>query len=227
MHELFCMNMNVTKYIYLFLGFLFFIPLSCSKTTDPGPGDTVSDIDGYVYRTIKIGTQTWMGENLNTSHYNDGTAIPGNLNDYEWESATTGAYAVFGAEDVYGKLYNGYAVLTEKLCPAGWHIATHDEWLTLENYLGGADVAGGKLKYTEIWERPNFATNSSGFSALGAGMRQTTGFYTGLNFTTLFWTPGKTVPLGLRFHYMGNANEKVAFNVVSSNYGFSCRCIKD
>lgn len=217
--------MKNTIYIFFILAILSYILISCRKTENKKPDPTVTDIDGYIYRIVKIGSQTWMGENLNTIHYNDGTPIPGNLSDFEWETTTTGAYAIFGSPDIYGKLYNGYAVLTGKLCPAGWHIATHDEWLTLENYLGGSAVAGGKLKYTELWEKPNPATNSSGFSALGAGMRQTTGFYTGLNFTTLFWTQDKTVPLGLRYHYMINAQESVHFNVVSSNYGFSCRCI--
>lgn len=92
-----------------------------------------------------------MVENLNTGHYNDGTPIPGNLSNIEWEVTTTGAYAIFGSQEVYGKLYNGYAVLTGKLCPPGWHIATYDEWLALQNYLGRKDVAGSKLKSIEFW----------------------------------------------------------------------------
>jgi len=220
-------HMNRINYtIYIAVSPLFLI-LSCNKTDIPDSSDTISDFDGNTYRTIKIGTQIWMSENLNTSHYNDGIPIPLPMTDSEWESTTTGAFTTYGPTNVYGKLYNGYAVFTGKLCPPGWHIPTHDEWLTLENYLGGVDVAGGKLKSIDFWEQPNLASNSSGFSALGAGLRIPEGEYRSLNLSAFFWATNNTVPQSLKFHYIINASESINFNAMSNNFGYSCRCLSN
>src|SRR5574344_55140 len=86
---------------------------------------TVTDIDGNVYHTITIGTQTWMVENLKVSKYNDGTAIPNVTDATAWAALTTGAYCDYNNDVAngtkYGHLYNWYAVNTGKLAPSGWH----------------------------------------------------------------------------------------------------------
>jgi uncharacterized protein (TIGR02145 family) len=135
---------------------------------------TVTDIDGNVYNTVTIGTQCWMAENLKTTRYNDGTAILTGLSNADWQITTSGAYAIYNNDPAnnttYGKLYNIYAVKTNKLAPAGWHVPTYTEWTTLTTYLGGEAVAGGKMKATTLWSSPNTgATNSSGFTGLPAG----------------------------------------------------------
>ncbi|MCO5247656.1 MAG: fibrobacter succinogenes major paralogous domain-containing protein [Chitinophagales bacterium] len=120
---------------------------------------SVTDIDGNKYATIEIGatksgrttgTQVWMAENLRVTRYNDGTTIPHVTDDGQWEKLAVGAYSVYDNsskyDEIYGKLYNWYAVETDKLCPEGWHIPTDYEWDILEAYLG--DNVGGQMKST-------------------------------------------------------------------------------
>ncbi|MCX6239248.1 MAG: fibrobacter succinogenes major paralogous domain-containing protein [Bacteroidia bacterium] len=108
--------------------------------------------DGKTYKTVKIGTQTWMAENLNYR-----TSIYGFC--YNNDSSNCA---------IYGRLYTYYAAL--KVCPSGWHLPTDSEWTTLTDYLGGIDIAGGKLKSKKSWNSPNTkATNKSGFSGLPGG----------------------------------------------------------
>ncbi|HPT11682.1 MAG TPA: fibrobacter succinogenes major paralogous domain-containing protein [Bacteroidales bacterium] len=169
---------------------------SCNGHNDPDPNPTngrtsaifnseitygtMTDREGNVYRTVTIGTQTWMAENLRTKTYDDGTPIPLVTDDTEWSALTDGAYCIYNnTEDIdtlatYGCLYNWYAVSTGKLAPEGWHVPTEDEWKTLELYLAGAETAGGKLKETSSmhWTGPNAgATNETGFTALPGGFR--------------------------------------------------------
>ena len=133
---------------------------------------TVKDIDGNEYKTVRIATQTWMAENLKTTKYNDGKAIPLVPDNNERSMLKTGAYcysADFATGASINLLYNWYVVNTEKICPTGWHVPSDTEWDTLVIYLGGADVAGGKLKEADTihWCAPNYgANNSSGFTAL-------------------------------------------------------------
>lgn len=134
--------------------------------------------DDKVYKIVKIGNQVWMAENLNTSHYLNGDSIPQVQDKAEWVALTTGAWCYYqnDAENgkTYGKLYNWYAVNDPRgLAPEGWHIPTDAEWIALIDYLGGTNVAGGKMKQigTVHWISPNLgATNESGFSALPGGL---------------------------------------------------------
>jgi uncharacterized protein (TIGR02145 family) len=116
------------------------VATACDKTDDPGgdfpSSETVKDADGNKYNTVKIGTQVWMVENLTTTKYNDGTR---NIKCYQrynsGNSLTTGAYCNYDNLEsnaaTYGRLYNWYAVNTDKLAPAGWHVATDDDWTIL------------------------------------------------------------------------------------------------
>ena len=161
---------------------------------------TVTDIDGNVYQTVKIGNQLWMAENLQVTKYRNGANIPTNLNLTQWRSTTSGAYAIYPHDDVeginsdtemvdaYGKLYNWYAVDDERgLCPTGWHVPTSGDWYILAGNLDGWSVAGGKMKSTRAepdphprWNSPNEgATNESGFSGLPGGSRD---LFAGFNF---------------------------------------------
>ena len=112
---------------------------------------TVTDIDGNIYNTVTIGSQVWMVENLRVSKYRDGTSIPNVTDNTQWTNLTTGAYCYYdnnsSFNNIYGKLYNWYAVNNSKnIAPLGWHIPSDAEWITLYNYLGGQLVAGGALK---------------------------------------------------------------------------------
>lgn len=112
---------------------------------------TVTDADGNSYKTVKIGTQVWMVENLKTTKYNDGTAIPNLTDNSAWGSATSGAWSDYDNNTsnsaIYGKLYNWYAVDNnastklasnggKNICPAGWHVPSDLEWTTLTDYVG-------------------------------------------------------------------------------------------
>ncbi len=135
--------------------------------------ETVADADGNQYHTIKIGTQTWMVENLRTTKYNDGTSISG-ISGYH---STTPGYSVYANtssnKQTYGLLYNWYAVNTGKLAPEGWRIPTKADWETLIAYLGGNEIAGGKLKESGLthWESPNTEAVDYGFVGLAGGTR--------------------------------------------------------
>lgn len=135
--------------------------------------NSIRDIEGNDYDIITIGTQVWMKENLRVTKYNDDHAINKVTNPETWFSDLI--TASFGENDrdieyvsAYGRIYNRYVVIDERnICPAGWHVPTDAEWTTLEIYLGGSSIAGGKLKSLTGWLNPNTgATNESGFSAI-------------------------------------------------------------
>ena len=141
-------------------------------------GGTVVDIDGNVYNTVTIGTQVWMVENLKTTKYRNGDAIPNVTGNASWVALSTGAYCWYNNDAAtykatYGALYNWYAVGDSRnIAPSGWHVATDSEWTTLSTFLGGESIAGDKLKEigTSHWLSPNTgATNSNGFTAFPGG----------------------------------------------------------
>lgn len=175
----------------LFISMLLLINVGCNKEVDadddtstpptPPVATTATDIDGNVYNTVTIGTQTWMKENLKVTKFNNGTSLPMVVDHPTWMGLTTPAYCwynddynAYGVE--YGALYNGYAINSGNLAPAGWHVATEADWDVLSNYLGGNSVSGGKLK--EV-----------GFTALGGGYRSASlSSYTFNKETGLWWT---------------------------------------
>ena len=128
---------------------------------------------------MTIGTQVWMAEDLKVATYRNGEPIPNIADGTAWGSLTTGAYCNYGNvasnSTTYGRIYNWYAVDDNRnVAPPGWHVATQAEWNTLVTFLGGDDVAGGKLKEsgTTHWESPNTgATNQTGFTALPGAER--------------------------------------------------------
>jgi uncharacterized protein (TIGR02145 family) len=195
---------------------------------------TVTDIEGNKYATIKIGFQTWMAENLKVTKYNDGTNIPFVLNITDWTSLSTGAYTIYDFspenEPIYGKLYNQYAVFTEKLCPKGWHIPSDEQWEQLRTYLlSQSNSPGGKLKSTGtvLWLSPNTeATNESGFSGLPGGMRNPYSYQTSFEDLKKYgewWS----LTSGIYYYLSYNSSSFNRDSYESSNSGMSCRCVKD
>jgi uncharacterized protein (TIGR02145 family) len=212
---------------------------SCKKssTIEVTPEETVTDIDGNVYHTIKIGTQVWMVENLNTTRYSNGDPIPEVADEASWISLSSGAYCDHNNDPsfsvIYGKLYNLYAVIDNRnIAPQGWHVASDTEWTTLITYLGGITVAGGKLKEAGIthWPSPNTdASNSSGFSALPGGYRDDRG-----KFNTLasgnWWSSSLYVESGVSGAWsrsMSYVNAGVVRFDAGPTYGQSVRCVKN
>lgn len=193
------------------------------------------DNDGNNYKTVKIGTQVWMAENLKTTTYNDGTPIPLVTDSSAWSHLITPGYCWYKNDaansNTYGALYNWFTVNTGKLAPAGWHVPTDEEWITLITYLGGEKVAGGKLKETGkiFWKSPNQgAVNESGFTALPAGQRDYNGTFSVMGKDGFWWsvteygTTGKVWYRSLDYNYAGVL--RVSHN---KKNGFSIRCIQD
>lgn len=201
---------------------------------------SVVDIDGNIYKTVEIGTQTWMAENLKTTKLNDGTNIPEETNGTSWQSLTTPGYCWYNNDinnkNIYGGLYNWYATSTNKLCPSGWHVPSDNEWKTLESFLGGASVAGKKLKEigTNHWTSPNTGTDEVGFTALPGGFRHNTTGFTYLNAigvwmtSTLVSTGGRNVPWYVVIRNNADIVEHGSTSVTDGTKdGYSVRCIKD
>ena len=142
--------------ISIIIGLGELICLTCCKKDEDKPAveyGTVVDIDGNSYKTVKIGSQEWMAENLKTTKYRNGdsikTTIPSTL-DLTNETSPKYQWAYGGIESnvaTYGRLYTWYAVTDSRnVCPIGWHIPSDSEWTILTNYLGGINTAGGKMK---------------------------------------------------------------------------------
>jgi len=153
----------------------------------------VSDIDGNLYHSVKIGDQVWLKENLNVTHYNDGTKIPNVTDNSAWMNLETGAYCDFNNDPeiskVYGRLYNAYSVYTGKLAPAGWHVANDDDWISMFDFI---NRDGGALKEAGIkhWQSPNTgATNTTGFTAIANGERSSqNGRFVDFNIWSASWS---------------------------------------
>lgn len=198
----------------------------------------VSDIDGNVYNTVTIGTQVWMKENLKTTKYNDGTAIPNVTDDAAWSTLSADAYCWYDNDlaaykDTYGALYNWYVVASanpKNVCPTGWHVPTDAEWTTLSTYLGGETVAGGKLKETGTthWGSPNTgATNQSGFTALPGGNRFDDGSFDYIGQYGQWWSSTEYNANSAWSRDMGYYFKTLDRGYYSKLSGYSVRCIKD
>ena len=143
------------------------------------------EMDGYRYYGVPIGDQCWFAENLRTTVYADGSALPEVTDASAWEGLSTGARCYYdndlGTSHGYGRLYNWYAVDdTRGLCPTGWHVSTDDDWTALETYLGANGHSGAEgtaLKSTSGWDSGGNGTDNFGFSALPGGYRDYYGGY--------------------------------------------------
>ncbi len=230
---------------------------SCGALHVHNPGlnyGDMTDQQGNTYKTIVIGTQEWMAENLNTSIYLNGDSIITNLSNLDWENAFNteeGAWAYYNDDATnecpYGKLYNWFAVNDARgLCPQGWHVPTDSEWATLINYLdpssdGGSnflDTSGRAMKTVGTietgdgyWYSYNnqsvVGTNSSGFSGLPGGHRHGFGGYDLLGRNGYFWS---STPMDASYSYyrlLYNWLSMVYRHEYLKHYGFAVRCLRD
>ena len=205
------------------------------------PDAPVTDIDGNIYSTVKIGTQVWMTENLKTTKYRNGDPIPNVTDQTAWLALVTGAYCNYDDDPnkaaVYGRLYNWYAVADNRnLAPTGWHIPSRDEWRVLSNFLGGSAVSGGKLKETGLthWLSPNTgATNESGFNALPAGLRTPNMSFNALGGSTYWWTSTTSTDFNNNAYFLAAiaSIDDLAYDTDGGHKpksgGLSVRCVKD
>ncbi|MFM7104522.1 MAG: fibrobacter succinogenes major paralogous domain-containing protein, partial [Flavobacteriales bacterium] len=190
---------------------------SCGAANVHNPNLTygsMTDQEGNTYKTIVIGTQEWMAENLNTSIYRNGDAIPTGLSNSQWQNTTQGAWAYYNNDASYacpyGKLYNWYACVDARgLCPTGWHVPGEGEWNVLVKYVDPvadttcsfctqSTIAGAMMKsagtieggdgYWYANDPSDEGTNSSGFSGLPGGYRSNLGDYGYMGFTGGWWS---------------------------------------
>ncbi len=169
---------------------------------------TVTDIDGNVYQTITIGTKVWMVENLRVTRYNDGTPIPNVTDKYDWMLLKTGAYCNYNNDTnmvcSYGRLYNWYAINTNKLCPKGWHIPRNDEWPTFNSSIKSAN----------------------GFPAVPGGYRYL-GTFENIGNGGYWWTiDNGNANRALRTTVLFSEGS-INTSMTNKSYGFSVRCVKD
>ena len=207
---------------------------SLQNVVENPPCGSIVAFDGRGYETIQIGNQCWFAENLQTTTYADGTAIPEVTDAIAWTNLSSGARCYYNNDAInrleYGGLYNWYAVDDARgLCPAGWHVPTDGEWTDLENYItsqGFAGTEGTALKSTSGWSAGN-GTDDFGFSALPGGYRY---FYGGLFDSAgdvgLWWSSspsGDNAWSRLLDSYDPDFYRYSSF----PRYGFSVRCLRD
>ena len=181
--------------------------------------------------TIVIGTQQWMSKNLDVAFYRNGDPIPQVTDPYIFDILTTGAWCYYNNDstngNTYGKLYNWYAVTDPRgLAPTGWHIPSDAEWTILENSLGGASVAGGKMKEAGIlhWANYNGGNNNSGWTGLPGGYRifdfynigSTGHWWSSTEYNTFAW-----------YRYMYNTGVLINKDYGYKSMGLSVRCLRD
>lgn len=204
--------------------------------TTAAESGVMTDIDGNVYQTVKIGNQVWMAENLNVTRYNDGTKISKAIGQSAWTGGAGGLRCFLDNDSaanaaLYGQLYNWDAVNSGKLAPAGWHVPTKADWDALAEFLGGNLEAGVKLKATTQWNdgATHPGTNSSGFTAFAAGTRSTLGQFANKGTQTVFWSSTQTGSATLHVYSL-SLNSAMFTPLTQSSagrQGYSVRCIKD
>ena len=197
------------------------------------------DIDNNTYKTVPIGTQQWMAENLKVTKYNDGTEIPNITDDTQWSNLRSGAWAYYKNDAAnnakYGKLYNWYAVSkssngNRNVCPTGWYVPTDAEWTVLTDYLGGASVAGAKMKEagTTNWNSPNTdATNTSLFTGLPGGHRHYNGYCNNIDSNGIWWSSTESDTDDAWYRYLNGTNGYANGNSNNKEFGLSVRCLSD
>ena len=237
------MNNSIIDQIFRTGVVLLFIILaiSCEKVKNlnndyTGQVDTISDIEGNTYKTIGIGSQIWMAENLRVTRLNDGTIIPEEINDSIWVKLISPAVCWYyndsiSYQQIYGPLYNFYVVNTGLLCPIGWHVPARSEWETLANFVGGEKIAGGKLKQSDgsHWNEPNPCyLNNYQFMALPAGCRrQYDGEFRDIGDIGYWWTSTPDDYFTAECQAMLHDDTSLSRSIVNKKVGFSIRCIKD
>jgi len=229
------------------LGYVLILTNGCKKDDEKNNNSTVTDIDGNVYHKVKIGTQTWMVENLKTTRYRNGTPIENQTDNSNWGINIIGAYAWYENDikwkDKYGALYNWYAVNNANaLCPTGWHVPSDEEWKILEGAVDseygvgdpkwddtgyrGFDV-GKNLKSTSGWNNNGNGTDLYGFSALSGGSRYYAGGFYSLGNYGYWWSSDEASTGGAWGRVLGYSGGQSYRGGYDNDYDFSVRCLRD
>jgi uncharacterized protein (TIGR02145 family) len=244
-------KMKLRFFAVLLLMVCFLVLLSCEKEPTSSEDDktgTVTDIDGNLYQTVKIGNQWWMAENLKVTHYRNGDVIPNVTDDTEWSNLTTGAYCEYDSNnsniETYGCLYNWYAIDDNRnIAPAGWHIPTDQEWKELEIYMGisqsvadseglrGANEASKLAGNANLWLPGNLTNDAefgtSSFNALPGGLCLFNGFCGHMRRTGSFWSSTEYDSNNAWCRTISYNCSEIERYYYSRQDGFSVRCIRD
>jgi uncharacterized protein (TIGR02145 family) len=207
----------------------------------------VTDIEGNLYNTVKIGNQIWMAENLKVEKLKNNTPIPIVSDNTAWISLSTPGLCWFennvAHKSIFGAIYNWFAVESGNLCPAGWHVPSDTEYNTLEISLGmspsevdvwgfrGTDQ-GTQLKSTVTWNAGGNGSNSSGFNAKAGGYRQwTEGSFPGFGVITYYWSSSDDAanghPTVAWYRRLDDSESRVYKGTTEKEGGKSVRCVKD
>jgi uncharacterized protein (TIGR02145 family) len=204
-----------------------------NRALEPAARD---DRENLPYRTVKIGSQVWMLDNMNVDRFRNGDPIPEARTDEEWRRAGhegKPAWCYFQNDPqtgrIYGKLYNWHAVQDPRgLAPEGWHIPTTKEWGELADNFGGRRVAGKELKAVTGWPPENNGTNKSGFSGMPGGIRDDQGGFNYLGIYGYWWSSTEYNNLYAHYHYLYCRSSDLYLYVNRfKSSGLSIRCIKD
>ncbi|MBK7712989.1 MAG: fibrobacter succinogenes major paralogous domain-containing protein [Bacteroidales bacterium] len=231
-------------------GTTYYLRSYATNTTGTGYGNqiifrrNVADIDGNTYKTVTIGNQLWMAENLKTTLLNDNTPIPEITDNTIWSATSTLAYCWMNNNEatykpLYGALYNWFAINTGTLCPTGWHIPSDAEFGVLEVTLGisPADVnllgwrgtdQGSQMKSATGWNAGENGTNTSGFSALPGGYRfALDGSFQALDSFTYWWASDYGDPVTTWYRRLDGNRTDVHRGATNKEGGKYARCLKN
>jgi uncharacterized protein (TIGR02145 family) len=187
--------------------------------------------DSRTHKTVKIGNQIWMAENLDVSTYRNGDIIPQVQDPKIWSNLKTGAWCYYDDKsemgEKYGKLYNWYAVNDPRgLAPEGWHIPSDAEWTKLSEFLGGKIASSSKIKSSRGWAKDGNGTNETGFTALPGGTRSIELFSFAGNYG-YWWTSTPYDPFSAWNRFLGYNNSDIGRSTGWKQFGNSVRCVKD
>jgi uncharacterized protein (TIGR02145 family) len=206
-----------------------------------GNGSNIKDVEGNTYKTVQIGTQVWMAENLKTSKYSDGSTISNITDNTQWKNNTTGAWCYNDNDTAnnakYGKLYNWYAVSKtmngdKNICPTGWHVPKNAEWMILTDYLGGLSVAGGKMKEVDSWPSSIYSNTDSNkvslFASVPGGYRYGDGDYRDIGHSSYWWSSSENYENFTCYFFLHGIDGKAyRGNLGTRDSGYSVRCLRD
>jgi len=195
----------------------------------------VKDVDGNHYKTVIIGTQEWMAENLRTTHYANGNIIPQITSSVTWSNLSSGAYCWYdnnsSYENPFGKLYNGYTIDDARnVCPTGWHVPSKNDWLELIEYIGNNGYLGKEgevLKSLDNWNSERGGRDPYGFSGLPGGIRGNVGSFYFIGNYGYWWSSTETNTYNAWSSYLNYNNGNVNSYYFNKADGISVRCLRD
>lgn len=180
--------------------------------------------DGKGYKTVRIGNQTWLAENLAFIPRVSPVASQGGIWVYGYDGTDPAEARTTPNYSVYGCLYDLETALSA--VPDGWHLPTQEEWRTLAEFFGSGADDGNRMKQPGLWEQDSGATNASGFTALPAGERTPMGTFQGLGSGTSFWSTTNFAGDDFWQFYLEGVSPYVRSNPTSKKWGFSVRCVR-